>query len=204
MRPKSHVLTTDHVTVYKVPPFEFTSSPIPPPYCNKMQVLVDMRYVVLPLINLIIWVLIHQPKPYFDNPMFVMAFMFLAIAILLFLFVSVTLPLILSVEPLRLRAGHFSVPLTLALLASVFLPSSRFCYVFPTLVILSPWYEMLLDLFKCFISWFRDALQAPPALIITCITQRLEVDQVEAIVIEGNNEVELEAIVVEGNNEANI
>jgi hypothetical protein len=171
-----------------------------------MVVLVDLRYLVPPLINL----LKLQAKSWAQdsnssNPIFfVMAFLFVAIAILLFLFTSVKLPLTLSVEPIRLRAGHFSSPLTLALLASLFLPSSLFWYIFPILVILSPWYEILLNLLKRFMLWFCHTLQANiPTLTITCIPQHHQ-DEHEAIFVP-QDEAELEAItVIEESNEANI
>jgi len=154
---------------------------------GKMHLFVDLRYVVPALINLgKPWV----QDPSLNNPIFVMASLFLAIVTLIFLFTSVKLPLTLSVEPVRLRAGHFSSPLlTLSLLASLFLPSSLFWYVFPILISLSPWYEILLNLLKRFMLWFCDTLQVIPVLIITCITQcpQVEPDE-EAIQIEGNNE----------------
>jgi hypothetical protein len=154
-----------------------------------MKVLVDLRYVFLPLINFTIWVILTpQSKPWaqdpnLNNPIFVMAFLSLVIPILvIFFFTSVKLPLTLSVESLRLRAGDFSAPLTLSLVASLFFPLSLFWIVFPMLLIVSPWYEMILD-------WFCHTLKAIPALIITCIPQHPQVE-VEAIVIEGNNDDE--------------
>jgi hypothetical protein len=153
----------------------------------------DLRYVVPPLINLTLWLLIPQPKPSPQPPnvyneIFVMACLSLAISILLFLFTSVKLPL--TVGALQLRPGHFSAPLTLSLLASIFFPSPLFWFVFPILVILSPWYEMLWGVLKRFMIWFCDTLQSNiPALLIICIVQRPQLDhQLEAIQIEGNNE----------------
>jgi hypothetical protein len=163
-----------------------------------MEFLVDLRYVFPPLINLTLRVLIPQAKyraqdPNFHGEIFVMACdLSLVIAILLFLFTSVKLPLTLSVDSLRLRSGDFSGPLTLSLMASLFFPLSLFWLVFLMLLIVSPWYEMLLN-------WIFHTLQAIPALIITCIPQRPQVER-EAIVPQ----VELEAIVIEENNEANI
>jgi hypothetical protein len=53
------------------------------------------------------------------------------------------------------------------------------------LLIVSPWYEMIL-------GWFCHTLQAIPALIITCIPQRPQVEhEVEAVVIEENNEADI-------------
>jgi hypothetical protein len=98
---------------------------------------------------------------------------------------SVKLPFTLSVDSLRLRAGDYSGPLTLSLLASLFFPLSLFWFVFPMLLIVSPWYEMIL-------GWFCHTLQAIPALIITCIPQRPQVEhEVEAVVIEENNEADI-------------
>ena len=160
-----------------------------------MEFLVDLRYVVPPLINITLWLLMPQPKPSpqppnIYNEIFVMAYLSLAISILLFLFTSVKLPL--TVEPLHLRPGDFSAPLTLSLLASLFLPSPLFWFVFPILVILSPWYEMLWGVLKRLMLWFCDTLQSiVPALLITCIAQRPQLDQLEAIQIEGNNETNI-------------
>ncbi|GLT73267.1 hypothetical protein SLA2020_451380 [Shorea laevis] len=101
-------------------------------------------------------------------------------------------PLTLTVDPLQLRAGDFSAPLTLSLLASIFFPSPLFWFVFPILVISSPWHEILWDLLKRFMLWFCDTLQAIPALFIICITQRqLPQIELEAIQIEGNNETNI-------------
>jgi hypothetical protein len=91
-----------------------------------MQLLVDVRYVFLPLINLILWVLIPQAKPWAVNPKFdseisLMTFLSLIIAILVFLFTSVKLPLTIGVELPQLRVGDFSAPLTLSLFASLFI-----------------------------------------------------------------------------------
>ncbi|KAE7998702.1 hypothetical protein FH972_003219 [Carpinus fangiana] len=125
---------------------------------------------------------------FYEYPILMMPYLFLVISLLLLiLFTSVRLPL--TVEQLQLRAGDFSGPLNLSLLASLFFPSSLFWFVFPVLVILSPspWYETVSDLLKRFIFWFCDTLQALPALIIICITQRPQADQLEAIEIEGNN-----------------
>ena len=50
---------------------------------------------------------------------------------------------------------------------------------------------MMLGVLKWFMLWFCDTLQSIiPALLIICITQRPhdQVDQFEAIVIEGNDE----------------
>ncbi|KAE8055568.1 hypothetical protein FH972_012398 [Carpinus fangiana] len=154
-----------------------------------MHFVADLRYVVPPLVNLTLLLFIPQPKPpNIYNEIFVMACLSLAIAVLLFLFTSVKLPL--TVGALQLRAGDFSAPLTLSLLASIFFPSPLFWFVFPILVILSPWYEMLWGVLKRLMLWFCDTLQSIiPALLITCIAQRPQLDlQLEAIQIEGNNE----------------
>jgi hypothetical protein len=149
---------------------------------ENMHLVVDLRYVVPPLINLAKpWA--PDDHPNLNNEIFLMACLFLAIATLLFLFISLKLPLTPTVEPLRLKAGDFSAPLTLSLLASLFLPSSLFWDVFPMLVILSPWYEILLDLLRRFIFWFGQTLRAIPDLIVICIsTQRPHGE------LEGNNE----------------
>ena len=105
-----------------------------------------------------------------------MACMSLAILILLiFLFISVKLPLTVGTH--QWTAAHFSAPLILSILASIFFPSPLFWSAFLMLlmlVMLSPWCEM--------------PLQATPAPIITHITQRPGQVELEAIVIEGNNE----------------
>ena len=148
-----------------------------------MPFLVDIRYAVPPLIHLTIWVFIiplakhwAQEYPNFNNNIFVMACLSLAISLLLiFPFISVKLPL--TVGTLQLRAGDFSTPLTLSFLASIFFPSPLFWPAFLMLlilIILSSRYEML--------------LQAIPAPIITRITQRPDQVELEAIVVEGNNE----------------
>jgi hypothetical protein len=167
-----------------------------------MEFLVDVRYVFPPLINLTLWVLIPQAKawavnPNFNSEIFVMTFLSLVIAILVFLFTSVKLPLTIGVELPQLKAGDFSAPLTLSLFASLFFPSDIFGFVFPLLIILSPWYGSLSDLMKRIIFWFSDALQTIPALIITCIRQYYQTPQNE----HGAPQVELEEIVIEETNE---
>jgi hypothetical protein len=158
-----------------------------------MDFLVDLRYVFLPLINFTLWVLIPQAKAWA---------LVIAILILLFLFTSVKFLITLSLEPFQFSAGDFSTPLTLPLVASLFFPSHLFRFVFPMLLILSPWYGILSDLLKRIIFWFCDRLQAIPAvIIITCIHQHPQVEH-EAIVPQV--EVEVEAIVIEENNEGNI
>jgi hypothetical protein len=164
-----------------------------------MDFSVDLRYVFLPLINFTLWVLIPQAKAWA---------LVIPILILLFLFISVKFPLTLSLEPFQFSAGDFSTPLTLPLVASLFFPSHLFWFVFPILLILSPWYGILSDLLKRIIFWFCDGLQAIPALIITCIHQHPQVEH-EAIVPQVELEaivpqVEPEAIVIEENNEGNI
>ena len=148
-----------------------------------MRGLVDLRYVVPALINIgKPWV--QQPN-LISNEMFVKVCLFLAISIIVFLFTSVKLPL--CVEPPQLRAGDFSSPLTLSFLASLFLPSPLFWFVFPMLVILSPWYGIIVDLLKRFILWSSHILQAIPTRIITCATQRPRDDH------EPQKEADLEA-----------
>ncbi|KAC5715501.1 hypothetical protein FH972_027238 [Carpinus fangiana] len=84
-----------------------------------MSFLVELRYVVPPLINLTLWVFIMPLAKLwaqdlnFNNNIFVLTCLSLAIFILLiFLFTSVRLPL--SVGTLQFRAGDFSAPLTLS------------------------------------------------------------------------------------------
>jgi hypothetical protein len=137
-----------------------------------MRGLVDLRYVyVVPALINIGKPWVQQPN-LISNEMFVKVCVFLAIAILVFLFTSVKLPLTITVEPPQWRAGDFSSPLTLSFLASLFLPSPLFWFVFPMLVILSPWYGIIVDLLKRFILWFSHILQAIPTHIIICVTQR--------------------------------
>ena len=144
----------------------------------------DIRYVVPPLINLIVWVFIiplakHWAEDYlnFNSNIFVLALLSLAIFILvIFLFISVKLPL--TVGNLQWRAGQFSVPLALSFLASIFFPSPLFWSAFLILlmlVIVSAWYEL--------------TPQATTAPIITHVTrQRPGQVELDEIVIEGNNE----------------
>jgi hypothetical protein len=143
-----------------------------------MRFLVDLRYVVPPLLILgKPWAQDHS----LNNEIFVMACLSLAIATLLFLFTSVKLPL--SVEPLHLSAGHFSAPLTLSLLASIFFPTPLFWFAFSMLLILSPWYELVLDALKQCLLWVCHNLQAIPSFFIICITQRPPVE-LEAVEME--------------------
>jgi cation transport ATPase len=150
-----------------------------------MPFLADIRYVVPPLINLIVWVFIiplakhwAQDYPNFNGNIFVLGLLSLAIFILLvFLFISVKLPL--TVGTLQWRAGQFSVPVTLSFLASIFFPSTLFWSAFLILlmhVIVSAWYEM--------------APQATTAPIIAHVTRQRpdQVHELEAIVLEGNSE----------------
>jgi hypothetical protein len=115
-------------------------------------------------------------------------FCVLSLPYFLFLFTSVKFSLTLSLEPFQFSAGDFSTPLTLPLVASLFFPPDLFWFVFPMHLILSPWYGILSDLLKRIIFWFCDFLQAIPAfIIITCIHQHPQVE-LEAVVIEENNE----------------
>jgi hypothetical protein len=107
------------------------------------------------------------------------------------------LRLTLGVELPQLTAGDFSAPLTLSLFTSLFFPSDIFWFVFPLLIILSPWYGSLSDLMKRIIFWFSDALQTIHALIITCSRQYYHTPQNE----REAPQVELEAIVIEETNE---
>lgn len=135
-----------------------------------MHWFIDLRYAVPPIINLFREKLLAENGNWEIAPIFMMASLVFAALILLFVCTSVKLPL--TVEPIQLRVGSFSAPLTVSLLASLILPPSLFWVAFSLLTIVSPWYPTLLDLLKRFMCWLSRTLHAFPTFIITCVTQR--------------------------------
>ncbi|KAG6635846.1 hypothetical protein CIPAW_11G071300 [Carya illinoinensis] len=132
----------------------------------------DLRYLVPPFISL--YLLLSQDKPspqdhvnlesgiLYHHPF---SLFFLAIFTFLFLFISVNLPI--TLEPIQLRGGGFSVVLTVSIVASIIFPASLFWLIFLMLIIASP----LLDGFKSCICWFYNTLRQIPTLFIHCTIQ---------------------------------
>ncbi|KAG2680103.1 hypothetical protein I3760_11G082700 [Carya illinoinensis] len=168
-----------------------------------MRYLVDFRYLVPPFLSLCLVILLSQDKPgpraqvilTFDilyHPLFLI---FHAALTLLFLLISVKLPFTLTLERIRLRVGDFSLPLTVSMLASVIFPPTLFWVVFPILIVTSPWFRMVLDMFKSFLRWLYHTLQYIPILIIGCTFQcQKELDAAPA-------QVEIGLVEIEGFNE---
>jgi hypothetical protein len=137
-----------------------------------MAFLVDTRYVVPPLINLIVWVFIiplakHWARdPNFNGNIFVLALLSLAIFILLIF--------LLSLSSYLLLWGHFSLGQDNCQLPSLFhfWPPSFSHHHFSGRPFSCSWCLL------CYQAWYEMLLQATPAPIITHIT-RQHPDQVE-------------------------
>ena len=169
-----------------------------------MQLVIDLRFTLPPLFNLILFLfLTSQNNPFSasffidDQSLFLLKFAFLLAFIfllLLFLFFSVELPI--TLHPISLRATGFSVALFVSVVASIFVPPSLFWFAFLFILVTTPWHSKLFDLFVRFFRYFARTLQSIPTLFIY-ITHNYEnrdpfppqdVElQVETVAIEGEH-----------------
>ncbi|KAG6717931.1 hypothetical protein I3842_04G125400 [Carya illinoinensis] len=165
--------------------------------------LLDLRSLSPPFINLTLMLLFSQDKPWPQDHV-ILAFyilahhlflLFLVTLILLFLFISVKLPLSPTMQPIRLRVGDFSLPLTLSMLASLIFPPSLFWMVFSIVIIASPWYRLLWNALKSFLCSFYGTLRDIPTLIILCTIQEPAPPQVE---------IEVELVEIQGTGQSNV
>ncbi|KAG6630760.1 hypothetical protein CIPAW_13G042300 [Carya illinoinensis] len=147
-----------------------------------MRYLVDFRYLIPPFLSLYLMILLSQDKKPCSQDRVILAFVILydppfliflvTLMTLLFVFISVKLPFTLTPEPIRLKVGDFSLPLTVSMVASLILPPPLFFVVFPILIVTSRWFGMVLFVFKIFLRWLYHTLQYIPILIIGCTIQR--------------------------------
>ncbi|GFZ00848.1 hypothetical protein Acr_14g0004830 [Actinidia rufa] len=157
---------------------------------------VDLRFVVLAVINLSLFLQHHHQngKSNWDpnESILNLNFWVLPIFISLFLLTSVKLPLDVSViiEPIRIQAGEFSIPLAVSVMASLFLPQSLFWVGFGIVICVSPWHNLFSDLVVGFLCQYWTILRAVPVLIISCIVQKNS--QVEVVEDIGGCPLELQ------------
>ncbi|KAG6630754.1 hypothetical protein CIPAW_13G041800 [Carya illinoinensis] len=128
-----------------------------------MRYLVDFRYLITPFLSLYLMILLSQDKKPWSHDRVILAFVILydppfliflaTLMTLLFVFISVKLPFTLTLEPIRLRVGYFSLQLTVSMVASLILPPPLFLVVFPILIVTSRWFAMVLDMLKSFLRW---------------------------------------------------
>ncbi|KAL5817475.1 hypothetical protein ACOSQ3_025853 [Xanthoceras sorbifolium] len=168
-----------------------------------MHLIVDLRYVFPPLINLMlllfltsengsIFVLVNTASKFDQYPFLNMALLVIAVFLfVVFLLTSIKLPL--TAHPITVRAGHFSGPLTFSLFASIFFPPPLFYIAYLIVIITSPWHGMLWNLQKCIFKWFYQNLQSIPTLVVSCAQQQ---DDPEAV---APPQLEVEVVYVEGN-----
>ncbi|KAL5815054.1 hypothetical protein ACOSQ4_025695 [Xanthoceras sorbifolium] len=176
-----------------------------------MNLIIDLRFVFPPLVNLILFLFLTSPYGKSDNwelqdgtafeilqfPISKLPFLMLLILLLLFfLFTSITLPL--TANPIRLRAGNFSALLALAIVASLMLPPSLFWFSYLFLIMLAPLYGKLWSLFKHFFSWLRRISQSFPTIFIIFSTQNQENQELAAPQVEqiGSPEIEQDLVLV--------
>ncbi|KAG6630761.1 hypothetical protein CIPAW_13G042400 [Carya illinoinensis] len=143
---------------------------------------VDFRYLIPPVVCLYLMILWSQDKKPWSQDRVILAFVILfdppffiflvTLMTILFVFISVKLPFTLTLEPIRLKVGDFSLPLLVSMVASLILPPHLFFFVFPILIVTSRWFGMVLVVFKIFLRWLYHTLQYIPILIIGCTIQR--------------------------------
>ncbi|GFZ00851.1 hypothetical protein Acr_14g0004860 [Actinidia rufa] len=139
---------------------------------------IDLRFVVLAVINLSLFLLQHLQNGKsnwgHNESILDLNFWVLAIFISLFLLTSVKLPLDVSViaEPIRIRAGDFSIPLAVSVMASLFLPERLFWLGFGIVICVSPWHSLVSDLVVGFLWRVWAILWTITVLIISCIVQK--------------------------------
>ncbi|KAL9408395.1 hypothetical protein AB3S75_046871 [Citrus x aurantiifolia] len=135
-----------------------------------MNFSIDLRFLFLPLLNLIIFFLFlkSQDGNSWDvqdgtskillYPILKLQFWFLipavVIPLLLFLLTPIRVPLNVS-RPICVSCGELSVLLAVSAVASVILAPSLFLVVYLCLIILSLCYAMLASLFQHFFYWLR-------------------------------------------------
>lgn len=145
-----------------------------------MHCLIDLRYAIPPLINItLLFLTFHDKEPWDyaieidlnispknQHPFMKMAFLFLAILLLLFILTSFKLRL--TAQPVHLRVGDFSGSFCILLLASIMLAPSLFWVAF----LLTPWYSLLVSVFKRAFCYIYHTLRAIPMFIVICITNQ--------------------------------
>ena len=172
-----------------------------------MVFLVDLRYVLPPLMNLFIFLLqVNQEKPW--NPVAAAAILLinspnlvsklilflLALFLLLFFFyVSFELPI--TVRPLLLRTRqHFSIALLLSLAASLLFPPSHFWFFFLLIILTYPWHGKILHLFASFLRWLAHTLQSIPIYFIIITRNQENPNQLVPQVEHPNIEIQWNSI----------
>ncbi|XVF13501.1 hypothetical protein REPUB_Repub08aG0213300 [Reevesia pubescens] len=155
-----------------------------------MALLIDLRYMVPPLLNLIsLMSLTSQSKPAFplagflvDQPISMLAFLLVAVFLmLLFLFFSVELPL--TPHRISLRARGFSIALCVSLVASMLLHPSLFWVAYLFIIITAPWHTKLFHLFIHFFHSFALTLQSFPTVFINITQNHENPDQARTLTV---------------------
>ncbi|MBA0795050.1 hypothetical protein Gohar_019325 [Gossypium harknessii] len=129
-----------------------------------MQILIDLRYAIPPLVNVIRFLSVaSQNNSAFDllsdsppasTSILVFFALFAAIMLMgIFLYFSVEIPL--TPHPIR-----FSIAFFISLLASIFLSSSLFLVTYLFIVVTVPWHSKLFHQFICFLRLFAITIQA--------------------------------------------
>ncbi|KAL9438934.1 hypothetical protein AB3S75_024579 [Citrus x aurantiifolia] len=157
---------------------------------------IDLRFTAPPMLSL--FLLVFNPSnetflfpvlniPATDHERSLLfravAMLFLAILTLFFLLTSLKIPLNVSLEvlPIHLRFGDFSGPLALSVLASLLLPTPRFCIAYFVCICISPWFHALINTLSGFCSWFFQLLQSIPTFVVVTARSTLRSqDTVEA------------------------
>ena len=139
---------------------------------------IDLRFIVLAVINLGLFLLQHHQKGKSNwnpnEPILNLNLWVLSIFISLCLLTSVKLPLHISViaEPIQIRAGDFSVPLAVSVIASLVLPRHLFWIGFGIVICVSPWHGLVSHFVVGFLYGVWEILRGIPVLIICCFAQQ--------------------------------
>lgn len=159
---------------------------------TSMDFFIDLRFLIPPVLNIIIFHLILKSQAVINSaaegdvqdyatmknvlypiqnmpfPLFIITVLLL----LLFLFTPIRIPLSLSAShTILVSSREFSVLLALLIAASVMFAPSLFWLIYFCLVISSPWFTMLWNLF----NWFRHVLRSiPPASFIIYLNHNQE------------------------------
>ncbi|GFZ00852.1 hypothetical protein Acr_14g0004870 [Actinidia rufa] len=114
---------------------------------------IDLRFVVLAVINLSLFLLQHHQngKSNWDPSDSILD---------------------LNFWPIRIRVGDFSIPLAVSVMASLFLPQRLFWVGFGIVICVSPWHSLFSDLVVGFLWRVWAILRTIPVLIISCIVQK--------------------------------
>ncbi|KAI8553874.1 hypothetical protein RHMOL_Rhmol05G0049800 [Rhododendron molle] len=140
----------------------------------------DLRLVVPALVNLTLFLLQHhQAGNPTDLNMDLNRWFFAIVIIMFFLTTSIKLPISATAERIRVQPGDFSFSVAILLLGSVYLPQPLFWFGYIVTIGLSPWHGFLFQLLVGFLFSIWYVLRGIPVLIITCILQNHQQDEIE-------------------------